>query len=147
MSWAPQWKMGRRCSEPSGGDSLGGVRVGEPSGWMGSSSARCRRRNKGNWVCSVWIKKRETSGVIFLLSISLWLEDTEKTKRLFREVRSNSMRSCGSNLKYAQFKLNIRKLVFTSRIIRTLSQVPAEDLESPSLEMFSFLIIQVPRKS
>lgn len=74
---------------------LDGVRVGEPSGWWGAAVPDVKEETEETEfvLCEL---KRVTAGVSFLLS--LYLEDAEKTKRLFREVCSDSMRRCGSNL-------------------------------------------------
>lgn len=72
----------RRGLSPVEGDSLDAVSVDEPWTWMGSSSTRCKRRKRGNWVC---VKKRERfRGDFFAVWFSLtggYREDQETFQR------------------------------------------------------------------
>lgn len=68
-------------------DSLDGVSVDEPCRWMGSSSTRSKRRNQGNSVCSVLIKKEKASGMIFAVCISLTGRYRENQETFQRSVQ------------------------------------------------------------
>lgn len=72
----------RHGPSPMEGDSLDAVSVDEPWTWMGSSSTRCKRRKRGNWVC---VKKRERfRGDFFAVWFSLtggYREDQETFQR------------------------------------------------------------------
>lgn len=85
-------------------------------------------------------KKRKLQGRSYCwLHLSDWR--IQRRPRDFREVHGDRMRGCGYQLQHGEFKLNVRKFFFTMRVVTTLAQEPAEDVESLSLEIFSPLLI------
>ena len=56
--------------------------------------------------------------------------------RLFSRACYNRTRSNGFKLKEGRYRLDIRKEVFTVRVVRHWNRLPREAMEAPSLETF-----------
>lgn len=105
-----------------------------PPRWLERWSTSPMRKGWESWDCSNW--KREGFGVTALWPSSTWREPARKAERDFYKSMPWQAEGNRFTLKEIRFRLDVRRKLFSLRVMRHWHRLPSEAVDAPSLAVF-----------
>ncbi|KAK4825644.1 hypothetical protein QYF61_001429 [Mycteria americana] len=95
----------------------------------------CAQRRATKMVCSAYEKRRLRGALIAAYNFFM-RGDREGGADLFSRVPGNRMQGNGLKLHQGKFRLDIRKMFFTERVVKHWNKLPREVVMAPGLSVF-----------